>query len=357
MMERRVLNELIDSTLLNCALVGRAWVRSSQRGIFREIVLKLPLTAFIVFPTATRRLDASFSEKPYLASYVRILELRSFAQFNAAPPEHAVYVATASLVRRLSNLNSLSFSSVSWESLPPLLQAALTEICKAPSVTRLSAIHFNISTFVEMASILSCMKNLKVLHINVLCDDWNVPNSLSELEIEEANLPPQSIQLDELRLDINEPCFMDWFQQDSCPIGIPSQMDMATLQYFGTGLKDDVARMASTLNFAHLTNLRCLSLVLLYQTETDNPEINLLFQHLTIGLRVTDTLTPRHWNQWSAFDTLLGKPAFASLDTVDFNLAPYPGYLKIPDGASKLLSEKLPFLEGSGEAGDSLGFY
>ncbi|KAE9397829.1 hypothetical protein BT96DRAFT_921159 [Gymnopus androsaceus JB14] len=157
----------------------------------------------------------------------------------------AVYTATISLVRRLSSLNSLSFNVISWESLPPLLKAALTEICKAPSVTQFSANHFYISIFAELASLLSRMKSLKILDLDMIHYNWEMPNFLSELGIEEDSLPPRSIQLDELRL-YNARHFMDCFQRDSCPtgvrnlksLGMRSQADMATLQCFGTSIRE-----------------------------------------------------------------------------------------------------------------------
>ncbi|KAE9408641.1 hypothetical protein BT96DRAFT_913787 [Gymnopus androsaceus JB14] len=387
MMERRVPNELVDcildnlyfdkATLLNCTLVGRAWVRTSQRGIFREIILELPSYGMKNFDElvdaylkTTRHLDMLFAEKPYLASYVRSLEIRS-ESYNAATPE-VVYTATASLVQRLSNVNNLSFFRIVWQLLPPLLQEALTELCKAPSVTRFSAIHFNIPTFAELVSLLSRMRNLKVLGVDMLCNDWNMPNSLSELEIEEASHPPQSIQLDEMRV-CNTPRFMKWLQQDSCPFGVRNLksleirgLDMVNLQWFSIrellGYTVTSA-LGLALALACFVNLFTLCL---YRADTDSPvswiqslfkpllisEGNVLpLQHLTISLNImhSDPLDPRHWDPWSAIDTLLGMPEFAWLETVDFKLAPFPNWPEVPDGVRKLLSEKLPFLEGSGK--------
>ncbi|KAE9404593.1 hypothetical protein BT96DRAFT_1016183 [Gymnopus androsaceus JB14] len=356
---RHISNELVDhildnlyfdrDTLLDCALVGRAWVCSSQRGIFREIILRLPayhpshLAIFVeVYLKTTTHLDTLFAEKPYIASYVRSLELRTPREYSSALPE-VVYSATTSLVRRLSSLNSLSFVCVNWRGLPPLLQAALTEICEAPSITRLSAIDFY--PFPELAPLLSHMKNLKML--DVTRNDWLGPILLPEFG-EEGSHPPRRIQLDELQLRLNNVrSFIHWSQQDSCPLGIHnlksleiiSGVDVVAFRYFGTDLRELTLRgyPNRALNLAHLTNLRSLSLVDLYETgtETDSPAfwMQALFkplpnsegnifplQHLTINFTLylsTDPLNSCHWNRWAAFDTLLGKPEFASLETVE----------------------------------------
>ncbi|KAE9394292.1 hypothetical protein BT96DRAFT_998673 [Gymnopus androsaceus JB14] len=388
MMERRVPNELVDcildnlyfdkATLLNCALVGRAWLPSSQRRIFREVILDQDFTSVAphalvdAYLKTTRHLDTLFAEKPYLASYVRSLELRSFTQSSKA-----VCTTTASLVRRLSNLNSLSFDYVHWESMPALLKAALTDICQAPSITRFSAVDFYTPSFAKLASLLSHMRNLKMLHVSIYNGHigWNVPNSSS---FQKASHPPRSIQLDELQLH-NVPGLMPWFQRDWCPfetrdlnsLVITGEVDMANLQYFGTDLRELTLGYTGNLdvNLAHLVDIRSLSLVRLYQADATsivpwvealfksllNPDGNLFpLQHLTIALRI-NPLQPHHWDPWAAIDALLGKPEFASLKTVDFRLYPVPeswtsgGFPKIPGSVSKLLIDKLPFLEGSGK--------
>ncbi|KAE9397825.1 hypothetical protein BT96DRAFT_1020492 [Gymnopus androsaceus JB14] len=360
---------------------SKAWVRSSQRGIFQEIFLELPLleedfdTLVDAYLKTTRHLDTLFAEKPYLASYVRSLKLKRFLtqtdydNKQVTVPE-VVYTAAASLVRRLSNLSSLSFDYVFWEGLPPLLQAALTEICAA-SLTQFSASYFYIPTFAELVSLLSCMRSLKILDVRVECDDWNVPSSLS------SDTEPQRIQLSNLRLGFCRP-FITWFQQDGCPfevrnlnlLEIDSDETTEILQYLDISLKElklhNTGPGGPNMSSAHLgcnPNLRRLSLISDDRQFDDsiawiqylfepllNPDGNLLpLQHLTIVLfdrnPVRDPLVPRQWDQWSTIDALLEKPEFASLQMVVFKL----GYLHLPGDVSKVLSERLPFLEGSGK--------
>ncbi|KAE9397850.1 hypothetical protein BT96DRAFT_995409 [Gymnopus androsaceus JB14] len=382
-------NELIEdildnlyfdkATLLNCALVGRAWVRPSQRGIFREIILEWPAkqeyfaTLIGAYVKATARLDSLFAEKPYLASYVRSLELRRFIYF--ATDTSDLHTATVDVVRRLSNVNNLSFVHVRWECLSSLLQAALAEICKTPSVTRFSTFDFYIPRFAELASLLSHMGSLRVLDAGgaIYYDPYPLPNILSTLGIH----PPRSIQLDELGLS-NGRRFIDWFQQDSCPFGIrnlksfeiPSRA-MDTLQYFGTSITELTLhgyypvnpRSSEHVHLRYTPNLRKLSLLNLRRKDHSIFWIKALFepllnskgnipplQHLTIGLCFTDTWESHRWLLWVVIDRLFEelseKPEFVSFETVHFKLGTAQG---IPGGVSKLLRDYLPFLEESGK--------
>ncbi|KAE9397852.1 hypothetical protein BT96DRAFT_1020512 [Gymnopus androsaceus JB14] len=399
MMEKRVPNELVDcilenlyfdrDTLINCALVGKAWVRSSQLGIFREIVLKLPrVTNFAVSPAtdgyleADRRLDALFSEKPHLASYVRSLKLTSFlVDYDTEPAMPAeACTATASLVQRLSEVNKLAFCFLEWEILPPLLKVALTELCKASSLTQFTTINFEIPTFTELASLLNDMRSLKVLvlHVSMYSDHWDALNSLPE-----SVTKPRRIQLTDLRLISYVHRFMTWFQQDWCPfdvrrlnsLEIGREVDMAALQYCGTNLRElKLQRLLpsyydSNTNLAHLgctPNLRSLSLMTAYEPSLDKlatvtwiqslfkPLLNShghLFplQHLTIslGTKSSNLLQPHQWEPWAEIDALLQKPEFALLETVDFKLRSVTR--ETPDDARQLLRGNLPFLEGSGK--------
>ena len=154
-------NELVDcileklyfdtQTLLNCALVGRAWVYSSQCGIFRHIILEYPgfrLDNFYLDPC--ERLVATFNANPRLALYVRSLQLLKFDG-----DDEAFYTAAANVIRRLSNVNRLSLLFVDWQALPSLLKTALTEMFRAPSLTQVSLAMFTIRSFAELGSLLS----------------------------------------------------------------------------------------------------------------------------------------------------------------------------------------------------------
>ncbi|KAJ3732946.1 hypothetical protein DFJ43DRAFT_1153666 [Lentinula guzmanii] len=71
------------ATLLNCALAGKAWSFSAQRGIFYHITFVLPASYIITTSERARAYDQRneqlvelYERKPFIASYVRNFELR-----------------------------------------------------------------------------------------------------------------------------------------------------------------------------------------------------------------------------------------------------------------------------------------
>ncbi|KAE9402299.1 hypothetical protein BT96DRAFT_991276 [Gymnopus androsaceus JB14] len=99
MMVEPLPNELIEcilenlyfdkQTLKNCALVGKAWVRASQRGIFEQI----SFDEFYLrdcLQTRSERLIAIFGVKPHLARDVRFLELLNFGYDKMIRPRYIV---------------------------------------------------------------------------------------------------------------------------------------------------------------------------------------------------------------------------------------------------------------------------
>ncbi|KAE9405700.1 hypothetical protein BT96DRAFT_915909 [Gymnopus androsaceus JB14] len=232
--------------LLNCALVGRAWVYSSQRGIFRQIVLDLTsVHMWSIYLEMTERLISSFDANPSLASYVRSFKLLT--------------AATANIVHRLANLNveKVALDLDEWNGVSPSLKEALVNMLRAHSVTRLSLTRFLI-TFKDLASLLSHMPHLKVLDLGIFFQDWDVPNSSLESNVEgavasTAHCPPRSIQLHQLRLASENELisFATWFQQDWCPFAVgnlklciictvysEAAIDMLKLQQLGTKVRE-----------------------------------------------------------------------------------------------------------------------
>lgn len=221
--------------LLNCALVGRSWVYSSQRGIFRRVVLdSLPTLHIREYPTGIERylktaelLTASFNSNPRLASYVQSLTLLKFREFpdSCTGYQDAVYTVTTDIVHRLSiagNLNKVMLL-VSWNDLSSMLKVALTSMLKAPSITELWLSQFYIATFTEVVALLSHMSHLKGLKLGLFCDGWDIPSSPSSLELGslEGTLS-RNIKLDELSLqgDDESIAFATWLQKDWCPFDV-----------------------------------------------------------------------------------------------------------------------------------------
>lgn len=145
-------------------------------------------------------------------------------------------------------MKSLLVLSVGWAQLSPELKAALVNVLSAQLVTRLTLTMFAIPKFAELASLLGCVRNLKVLKVSfVTCTDWDIPKSVPETSSDQDNAlainpaPPRSIHLDELLHfhSVSVRAFKDWFQQESCPIEVQNLRSLqihrsATFDYQGT---------------------------------------------------------------------------------------------------------------------------
>lgn len=380
------------ATLLNCALVAQAWVPSSQRGIFRELILKLPsknledfATRLDAFLDASKRRVALLDDKPYLASYVRTLQLQELVEFEG-DSEHALYSATTSVMERLSNVETLKVWSADWAVLSHVLREELTRILRSPSLTQVILGGMFIPTAAQLASLISCARHLKGL--NVFAVRYLDTNSSTEFTAG-TSLPPKSTtQLEQLKLDHTILPFIDWFHHDSCPFQVQNLQSLylgpglflysdviALLQYVGRNLRQLElmclqAQGQSELSFCFLfayvllelnkhleytPNLQALYLYGLRQgvSFTPVPIIQALLnsllnninqdgsrrvatlQHLTVDLLL---ITGAHdWNHWSVIDALLEKPEFALLETVVFKLF---GNYNLPNFRGSFLDDK-----------------
>ncbi|KAJ4468746.1 hypothetical protein J3R30DRAFT_3739434 [Lentinula aciculospora] len=392
------------ATLLNCALVGKFWALCAQRGIFQHITIELPSpyhedfnelgSAYI---ERNELLLQLFDRKPFLASCVRILELRQFADISKKTfyDNGILYTSATRVVGRLANVKKLLFFKCDWTTLTPGLKTVLTDVFKSPSLTTVILSFFTISSFHELASLLSQVSNMKVLEIDFLyCVDGDTPPPI-------ANCPPRSIQLDQLlHLHfIKIRAFTTWFLQDTCPLEVRRlrtlQIHRSTgsdhegvalmLQYIGENLQElelqgpfrtqralsqyithylnkfDIPSLDSTLvHLGYTPNLRSVTLVEVQQTDTYSPvpwilclfepfqNSNQLLRQLTVDLYIdhADILETRRWEEWSAVDTLLAEPAFASIESVTFEMR---GPSAKAGSAKEVFSDKLHFLKNSGK--------
>lgn len=211
---------------------------------------------------------------PRLASYVQSLKISRILwseRFNAV---------TASIVRRLSNVNKLSLRLVVWEGLSPSLKEALTDMLGSPSLNELSFTRFFIPTFAAMASLLSHATHLKVLHT----DNWETLDADPVITVTnmEGIGAPRSIQLDRLHFtstslggNSNVDFYSEWFQQERCPfdirnlqslqIGISSFALVNLLQLTGNNLRELEVRDV----FSEITKSKSNILSAPYTTNSD----------------------------------------------------------------------------------------
>lgn len=211
------------TTLLNCALVGRAWVCASQRGIFRTILLNAPdpyydidydlVSSVNCFVEASARLMALLDEKPVLVTYVLRLELQNFdgEETTSDDEKDALCVSVAGVVNRLSRVRQLVMACVDWDHLSSILRTALSGILSTPSMIDLTLHAFTISNVTNLISLLGHAVHLKALKaLDVMfCKESND-------SINYTGPPPGCIKLDTLVFNSSESDFLAWFQQQSC---------------------------------------------------------------------------------------------------------------------------------------------
>ncbi|KAE9392234.1 hypothetical protein BT96DRAFT_1023698 [Gymnopus androsaceus JB14] len=379
--ENQLPNELIQCildhlycdtpTLLNCALVARFWAVPSQRGIFREIVLKFPhfgvfesarsmKTKYRLFTRSFRKIDATLAN-PRLASYVQSLKLYNFGFYSSGEAiVDSLHAAAARIVHRLSKVNKVQLS--------------------APSLTQVYLSDFSLFTLAELSSLLGHATHLKVLHVE---KDRHSRDGLSILQspVEESGAP-QSIQLDQLgfgryfaRFDL----LLTWLQQDWCPFDVrnvrvlrigPSPEASEMVRYLGRNLRElellaERGGLPWPINdfLEHIPNLHSLTLhiianiryteALFEPLRLPNPDgTRFSLQHLTVNFMFYSAGTfLDHQNlceQWAVLDAMLERPEFPLLEMVHIRLIEDKSYT-IPDEYRELYRRTFSSLERSGK--------
>ncbi|KAE9383073.1 hypothetical protein BT96DRAFT_930037 [Gymnopus androsaceus JB14] len=332
-------------TLLNCALVARAWATPSQRGIFREVILQLPY--------------ASSRKKTYrlfAASYVQLLKLYNFYGYLVEEATVTfLHAAAALIIQRLSKarVNKVHISGVAWYRLRISLKSALTDIFRAPSLTEVQLFYFPIFTFAELAS--GYATHLKVLHVS---GDWDIRDGSSILQSHmEKSVAPRSIQLDQLGLGyIPRFDFLTWLQQDSCPFDVRNLQVLriginpyasAMVRYLGRSLRElelledypfyrNQSDLVNVIPLEYTPNLRSLTVNITTDCPVryiealfeplQNPDVDARFslRRLNINVRFyypgTAPSIQNLCERWAALNTILENPEFSLLEIVHIRL-------------------------------------
>ncbi|KAE9390183.1 hypothetical protein BT96DRAFT_1024684 [Gymnopus androsaceus JB14] len=246
-------------TLLNCALVARAWVHRSQRGIFREIILEISTSRTLLTQSFLKA--QSVVKNPRLASYVQSLELHRFIEPSSSEAIiGSLHAIAASIVQHLSKLNFLRINY-------PLY------MLRDASLIQLRFDRVLIPTFPELVSLLSCAAHLKVLNVD---RDWNdgwhwhaaralnssiLQTDFANVGVDARSVGARSILLDELQFESSVwhiDMFLTWFRQDSCPFDIQNLRLLrigsgahtsAMLKYAGRNLRE-LELLESSLNLS-----------------------------------------------------------------------------------------------------------
>ncbi|KIK59052.1 hypothetical protein GYMLUDRAFT_44793 [Collybiopsis luxurians FD-317 M1] len=249
-----ILDNLLSdkATLRNCALVGKAWLSYSQRGLFQHIELpplmefydvRRPASLALRFSSsypyrslknitlkAIQRLDETFNNNPQLLSYVQSLEIQGDINIDTASVkiQRLLHASMSNMIRRLSStghLVGLTLRRINWSMLFPSLKDALISAFRAPSITEICLAASTFPSFHTVTSLLALAKGLRVLTIDkvvyAFAFELNMDDILNVPSTQGTDLgEPRSIHLKELRLDGAHP-FGTWLERESsCPFRV-----------------------------------------------------------------------------------------------------------------------------------------
>ncbi|KAE9385650.1 hypothetical protein BT96DRAFT_1026527 [Gymnopus androsaceus JB14] len=291
-------------TLLNCALVARAWAVPAQRGIFQEIVLEFPhvgvyessrsmRTRHTLLTRSFRKINATLANSR-LASYVQSLKLYNFVDYSGGKVVGSLHAAAAQIVQCLSKVNKVQLS--------------------APSLTQIYLSNFFVSTFAELASLLGHATHLKVLHVKETMLRY-LGKNLRELELLE--------------------------EYDGFPYHITDFLDH-TPNLHSLTLHTRITKSIRHIEalFKPLPNLDGTSFSLRYLT------LNFMFYS---AFSATSVDHQNLCDQWVVLDTILERPEFSLLEMVHIRLIEAEHYFTIPDGYREFYRRTFSSLEGSGK--------
>ncbi|KAJ7045866.1 hypothetical protein C8F04DRAFT_1025926 [Mycena alexandri] len=152
-------------TLLSCSLVSRAWVQSSQKCLFSNIVLRNSPFWHLRYPGVTgilsHRLNSLLNGTPHIARYIRALRIENSGfgtscWLNSEP-------SFPQLLSKLSNLRNLALYAIRWEDLSEDRQQPLRALLASPT---LSSVRLHrCSTFFQFLALISMAPNLKRLSL------------------------------------------------------------------------------------------------------------------------------------------------------------------------------------------------
>jgi hypothetical protein len=131
-------DDISHSHLLSCSLVCRLWVPSSQRRLFHHVKLRRLWFVFKLHQDI-RELDQVLLNSPHLSSYIRVLELpklrvTELSTHYSFPGWIGIDQLLSPLLPKLTQVQKLKISGLSWNSLPGDFRQTLCRVLELPSM-------------------------------------------------------------------------------------------------------------------------------------------------------------------------------------------------------------------------------
>ncbi|KAK0488614.1 hypothetical protein IW261DRAFT_1440535 [Armillaria novae-zelandiae] len=352
-------------SLLNCALVCRAWLSTSRLHLFAKIHLHVPLP-FIDAPLASRkfsRLLRLLYKHTELISYIH--ELQIHFECGGPNPESGFFAADAddmllpSLLTTFTHVRHFELSSnlgASWDSLPPRVLHAIDAVVRQPSITYVRLSSWVFDSWKTIASLFRHSQNLRGLALR--STELGTVNEDQEQELRSGSSGPR---LEFLTLDyVDCPDLGSWLSNEH-----PIMMDLTNIREFRLAHSDDncVDRLLRTfgdslerfhlkpgrIGLQPMTLERCARLRSLRLTLDEHPASLVWVTNVLTSIPVPGILEhvaievyidPKKLMGWRAIDNILTRPgAFDSLKEVAIGVFAHPAnaeFLKVQEGLAGL---------------------
>ncbi|KAF8510324.1 hypothetical protein JB92DRAFT_3144424 [Gautieria morchelliformis] len=191
-----------------CSLVCRFWLPSVQRLLFHHIKLpsiqhyafnyykNLPLTVPPERLSAQiQRLDQALLNSPHLRSYIRTLELPDLSTCGSStcddpscPTSISIWKSLSPLLRKLTHVQKLQISGLTWSLLPGDLRQSLCQVLELPSMEILSISNGEFTCMDDFTNFINHARGLTDLTLTHLNTSAPVPASLLETKQGEDSL-------------------------------------------------------------------------------------------------------------------------------------------------------------------------
>lgn len=226
-------------SLLNCALVCRAWLSTSRLHLFAKIHLHVPLP-FIDTPLASRkfsRLLRLLHKHTELIPHIH--ELQVHFECGGPNPESGIFAAGAddtllpSLLTAFTHVRHFELSSnlgASWDSLPPRVLHAIDTVVRQPSITYVRLSSWVFDSWKSIASLFRHSQNLRGLALR--STELGTVSEEQEQELRSGSSGPR---LEFLTLDyVDCPDLGSWLSNEH-----PIMMDLTNIREFRLAHSDD----------------------------------------------------------------------------------------------------------------------
>lgn len=352
-------------SLLNCALVCRAWLSASRLHLFAKIHLHVPLP-FIDTPLASRkfsRLLRLLHKHTELIPHIH--ELQIHFECAGPNPEPGFFAPGAddmllpSLLTVFTHVRHLELSSnlgASWDSLPPRVLHAIDTVVRQPSITYVRLSSWVFDSWKTIASLFRHSQNLRGLALR--STELGTVNEEQEQELRSGSSGPR---LEFLTLDyVDCPDLGSWLSNEH-----PIMMDLTNIREFRLAHSDDncVDRLLRTfgdslerfhlkpgrIGLQPMTLERCARLRSLRLTLDEHPASLVWVTNVLTSIPVPGILEhvaievyidPKKLMGWRAIDNILTRSgAFDSLKEVAIGVFAHPAnaeFLKVQEGLAGL---------------------